>query len=141
MNFNKCCLHIANLNICHIKPKLDDIKIMLSESKNVDILGLCETFLDSSVDDETLHIPNYRFERKDRTSTHNMVGKLKGGGIIIYLANHLNFKRRADFETSEVESIWIEINIKHNKPIFVCSIYRPLFSNCTMACFVCIAIG
>ena len=91
MNFDKCGLHIANLNICHIKPKLDDIKIMLSESKNVDILGLCETFLDSSVDDETLHIPNYHFERKDRTRTDNMVGKSKGGGILIYLANHLNF--------------------------------------------------
>jgi len=54
-----------------------------------------------------------------------IVGKSKGGGILIYFSNHLNIKRRADFETSEVEYIWIEINIKHNKPIFVCLIYRP----------------
>ena len=100
-------------------------KILLSESKNVDILGLCQTFLDSSVDDETLHISNYHFKRKDRTGTDNVVGKSKGGGILIYLSNYLNFKRRADFETSEVESIGIEINIIHNKPIYVCSIYRP----------------
>ena len=37
----------------------------------------------------------------------------------------LSFKRRVYFETSEVESIWIEINIKHNKSIYVCSIYIP----------------
>ena len=49
------------------------------------------------------------------------MGKWKGSGILIYMSNHLNFKRRADFETSEVESI----NIKHNKPIYVCSIYTP----------------
>ena len=68
-HFDKRGLHIANLNMCHIKPKLDDLKILLSESKNVYILGLREIFLDSSVDDETLYIPNYHFERKDRTRT------------------------------------------------------------------------
>ena len=39
--------------------------------------------------------------------------------------NHLNIKGRADFSTSEIESICIEINIKQNKPIYVCSIYIP----------------
>ena len=102
INFGKRCLNISNLNLCHTKHKLDDLKIMLSESKNVDILGLCETFLDSSVRDEKLHIPNYHFERKDRIRTDNIVGKSKRGGILVYLSNHLNFKRRADFETSEV---------------------------------------
>ena len=52
-----------------------------------------ETFLDSSVDDETLHIPSYHFEQNDRTRTDNMMGKSKGGGILIYLTNHLISKQ------------------------------------------------
>ena len=87
MNFDKHGIYIANVNICHLKPKLGDLKILLSESKNVDILGLCQTFLDSSVGAETLHIPNYHFERKDRTGTDNIMGKSKGGGILIYFSN------------------------------------------------------
>ena len=44
MNFDKRGLQIANLNICHIKHKLDDLEILLSESKNVDIQGLVKLF-------------------------------------------------------------------------------------------------
>ena len=44
-------LHAANVDICHIKPKLDEIKLLLNSSSKLDILGLCETFLDENTDD------------------------------------------------------------------------------------------
>ena len=37
-------IHMANVNIRHLKPKLDEIKIMLRGS-SLDIFGICETFL------------------------------------------------------------------------------------------------
>ena len=36
--------HIRNSKITSVKPKLEDINLMLSSSNNVDILDLCETF-------------------------------------------------------------------------------------------------
>jgi len=38
-------LHVACLNIQHIMPKLDEIKIHLSDDNSTNILGLTETFL------------------------------------------------------------------------------------------------
>ena len=52
MQFEQRGLHVAKVNICHIKPKLDEIKILLSSLAKVGILGLCETFLDDKTDDE-----------------------------------------------------------------------------------------
>ena len=73
-------LRIANINICHLLPKLDEVKILLHERRTVDILGVCETFLDNKVDDALLQIDDYVFERKDR------YGK-SGGGILVYISN------------------------------------------------------
>ena len=44
-------IHIANVNIRHLKPKIDQIKIMLQGS-SIDIFGICETFLSKSDDDK-----------------------------------------------------------------------------------------
>ena len=54
-------IHITNLNIRHIKPKLDELKILLSESNQIDILGVCETYLNKSIDDTLLHINHFSF--------------------------------------------------------------------------------
>ena len=45
-------IHIVNVNIRHLKPKLDQIKTMLQGSV-IDIFGICETFL-SHTDDDTV---------------------------------------------------------------------------------------
>ena len=47
-------IHIANLNIRHLKPKLDEIKIMLSSSNGLDVLVTCETFLNTTIPDDVL---------------------------------------------------------------------------------------
>ena len=56
--FGKCKkgLRIAHLNIQHIIPKLDEIKYYLSNYKSNFILGLCETFLTESVNENTLQL-------------------------------------------------------------------------------------
>ena len=74
------------------------------------MLGICETFLNKNVDDKTINIDNYKIERKDRENC-NMLDKTQGGGIIIYIADHVNYVRRKDLETPTIESIWVEIRI------------------------------
>ena len=37
--------------------------------------------------------------------------------------------RRSDLETSDIESIWIEIMVNNSKPILCCSVYRPPSAN------------
>ena len=110
-------LRIANLNICHILNKVDELKVLLSEKRSVDILGICETFLNNEVPDELITADGFNFERKDRK------GK-SGGGILVYVSQLLNYKRRPDLE-GEIETIWLEISLPNSKPILYCSAYRP----------------
>ena len=51
---------LQNINIRHLKPKLDQVKIMLQESEN-DILGVCETFLNKIINDETINVNGFTF--------------------------------------------------------------------------------
>lgn len=97
--------HICNLNIRHLKPKLDDVNLILStisSTNRVDILGLCETFLNKNIDDSILNIHGYQFERKDRDQC-NLIPPDNGGEVLIYIANHLNYVRRNDLESQNVK--------------------------------------
>ena len=79
-------IHIANINIRHLKPKVDQIKIMLQES-NIDILGTCETFLSKPDEDTIVNINGFTIERKDRDSCPDIETN-KGGGNLIYLRDN-----------------------------------------------------
>ena len=89
---------ITFLNVQHFLPKINEIKGHLSNNNSPCILGLCETFLNDSISDNMLKIDNYSFERKDRE------GK-KGGGIVVYIANNVTYKRRHDIEVNGIESL------------------------------------
>ena len=110
-------LHICHLNVHHLYPKLDEIKILLNEQKNIDIICLGETFLNDQYSDSELQIPNYNFIRKDRHSN--------GGGLIIYYKTNLACVQRADLESNGVEMIWLEIRNNKQKPFLLCYVYRP----------------
>ena len=112
-------LRVGNLNVCHVIPKFDEINLLLKGPQTLDILGLCETFLDDQVDSNLLQIDGFSFERKDRD------GK-SGGGLLLYISNSINYKRRPDLEVgNNIESIWTEIAYQNSKPILVCTAYRP----------------
>ena len=59
-------LRIGNLNVCHLLPKFDEISLLLNGPCTLDIMGLCETFLNNQVDNNVLNIDGYDFERRDR---------------------------------------------------------------------------
>ena len=97
---------------------------MLSSSQHIDILGTCEIFLNISIPDDILNMPDYVFERKDRAESANDTST-SGGGILVYISNHINYVRRHDLESSNIESIWLEIKIINSKSFLLCSVYRP----------------
>ena len=47
------------------------------------------------------------------------------GGIIVYVRNGINAKRRVDLETYNIACIWLEITVGKSKPFLIGNIYRP----------------
>ena len=77
-------LHFCNLNIQHIIPKLDELRIVMATENCPDILGLCETFLNPIISNNQVRIEGYDFLRKDRADIQNKTG----GGILLYFRNY-----------------------------------------------------
>ena len=56
----------------------------------------------------------------------------RGSGVVVYIADHIKYKCRNDLESSEIESIWLEINLKNTKPFLIRSVYRPPKLSCAV---------
>ena len=105
-------LTFFHLNIQAITNKLDQVKLMISESikdrkKNNIIFCFSETHLNSNWSDKELEIKEFHLIRKDRTYA-------SGGGILIYIPKSIDFQHRNDFLTQEnncpLECIWLPTN-------------------------------
>ena len=121
LNFRSKGLHLCNLNVQHILPKLDEFRILLANRNGPDIFGACETFLEPENLDNQIAIDGYDFLRKDRAATQNK----NGGGLILYFRKSLTCSRRAEFEISKLETLWAEIKLPNAKPFLLCTVYRP----------------
>ena len=82
----------------------------------IDIFGVCETFLNETVDNDLVHINGFKIERKDRpNAVAHPSGK--GGGIHIYIAEHIDYSRHKEIESSDIESVLIEVrNVQAGVP-------------------------
>lgn len=109
---------ITCLNIQHLLNKHDEIKALLCNKHAPNIFGICETFLTDDTLNEQIAIHNYAFERKDRKDK-------KGGGLLIYIQSNLRYVRRYDIETTNIETIWLEIFYESNSSFLVNFTYRP----------------
>ena len=69
-----------------------------------DFIGITETWLDDNVDTHTLLLPGYQAPLRRDRNRH-------GGGVMIYLANHLPAKRRQDLEPADQEIMCVEIQL------------------------------
>lgn len=67
----------------------------------MDALKITETFCQPKIPDSYYSIPGFNLHRKDR------VGK-SGGGIMAWIRNSLEHKRRMDLESDMVEALWLE---------------------------------
>ena len=121
LTFKSKGLHFCNLNVHHIVPKIDELRISMAHDNCPDIFGLCETFLTDSISDDQIAIDGYDILRKDRSETQ----KKAGGGVVLYYRKAINCKRRHEIESSKLETLWAEITLPNAKPFLVCTIYCP----------------
>ena len=110
-------LNIMYLNIHYLYSKLDELKILLSQKNEIDIICLCETSLNDQFSNDELRLENYQLFRKDR--------KTNGGGLAIYVKESLRVSVREDLQVEGVESIWLEVKHKAQKSFLLGCTYRP----------------
>ena len=113
-------LQIGQWNVNRLTDtKLDQIRLLLTSSKNIDVMFLIETFLKPSKPDSLLTIPGYTLHRKDREDAK------KGGGIVAFIADHVKASRNYDLEEDCVELMWLNVHPhKSPRPILISGLYR-----------------
>ena len=89
---------------------------MLHE-QNIDILCICETWLDSSIDDKYIKISNFNVVRYDAG---------RGSGVCIYIRESLTFSPMDTgvdkFEG--VEDVWIQVQLRKFPSFVIGCVYR-----------------
>ena len=89
--FKKRGLHFIHVNINSVLPKIEEIRY-IARSVNLSVIGLSESKLDNSVNDNEISIPGYDILRKDRNR--------HGGGVLAYIKNDLSYNIRQDLSSN-----------------------------------------
>lgn len=112
---------IAHVNINSIRNKFDFLKEFVE--KNIDILCICETKVDSSFPVGQFDMPGFKLPfRRDRDKN--------GGGLMIFANENLLTKELTSFKVQNgIELITLEINLRKKKYLLLYT-YRPP-SQCT----------
>ena len=114
---------MGHLNIQGIQNKIDQIDLLLNSSQNnIHILGLSETKLNSNHMNSIFEVKNYQMFRKDRVISEDRPEH--GGGLIVYVKDGINCKRRYDLECERIECVWLEIFPTNCKSFLIGNIYR-----------------
>lgn len=97
----KICNHlkIAHINVRAILPKIHVLRNYIISSM-FDIIAMSETWLTKLVPDNIIDIDGFRVVRRDREEG-------RGGGILFYVRNSINFAIIGDMITVYSEQLWI----------------------------------
>ena len=107
---------LADGDTTHGTTKFSEFKTFVY-SNDFDIIGITETWLDGSIDNDKLYLTEYLPPiRKDR-SRH-------GGGICVYIHNNFAAQRIPTIEPDGVEIICLEYFCRHTKNL-LCITYKP----------------
>lgn len=114
-------LKIAHINTRSILAGFSEFKENLI-SNDYDIFMVTETWLDSRVDENEVHIPNYSFLHANRG------GDKKGGGVGMFIKNTITCERIEVSHGLNCEQLWVVIR-NYNKKFCMGAIYRPPNTN------------
>ena len=89
------------------------------ENFNLDVLAISETWLDQNIDNDSVKIDGYEFNRKENNGEFN--GRQ---GVGLYIKDHIPHNIRPDFESPLLMNLTVQINKPRCKPIIVTSLYR-----------------
>ena len=107
------CYH---LNIHSLRNKMNELCLFCNEYKP-HVLCLNETWLDENISDEKLRLRDYNIIRRDRDCL--------GGGVAVYIADHLKFNLINIENNSNIEALWFELIPPKGKKVLFGSVYRP----------------
>ena len=110
--------HVSNLiiNINSVKSKFDQLKVVIG--KNLDVLVLIETKIDST-------FPTSQFEINGFSKQYKLDRNINGGGILIYIGEGIPSKLLTKHKLPyDIEGIFIELNFRKSKLLFG-GLYHP----------------
>ena len=117
LNLSSKGINIGHLNVQVIcgenLSKFSELKTLLTapEKNDLHIFGLSETKLKDHKLTEVFKINGFQTPfRKDNDSNG-------GGGLLVYVKNGINARRREDSETNNISCLWLEIS-PHNTKSF-----------------------
>ena len=112
---------IGHLNINHIMNKMADVTEIVQNSQNTDrdfhMFCFSESRLNDHIDDKEVSIAGFHIIRKDALDR-------KETGLIVYINEHVSFKRLTRYEEYGIECVWLEVKMKKSSPILVGFLYR-----------------
>ena len=110
-------LVIAHYNVNSIRHKYIELLPILYK-EYVHVLGIAETKIDESFNDDIFFVPNFKIHRQDRNS--------RGGGIMVYISSDIPHRKLPEYsgEFEGIDYMSFEITMKSRK-MHLCYIYRP----------------
>ena len=89
----------------NVQSIFSKLELLEAELREFGILAFTETWLSPSTDTNELSLHSFNTpERKNREGDNHR-------GVMIYVKDCLHYRRRADLESRNIESIWIELII------------------------------
>lgn len=117
---------IINWNIRSLLKNHSELECILSDT-NIELICLCESWLNKNITNGLICLPNYNIIRLDRAT------KRKGGGLCMYIHHRLNYdvQKFSEFNCSnnDIELLIVCINLPCCTPIVVVHCYRPPSGN------------
>ena len=117
---NKKGIKIVHINARSLFNKKDEIYALY---KFCDVIVITETWLNVSIPDSSIMMPDYTLIRQDRYKSDLK----KGGGVCIYVKDKYTIDHLAELSevTSEYEILCIKVKFTNIKPCNIMGVYRP----------------
>ena len=113
--FNNKGLHLINLNINILLPKIDELR-NIGKCSNAAVIWITGTKLDSTVYDSGVAIDGYSIVRNDRNR--------KGGGAACYIRSNIYYLIKT-YLSGKLENIFIDLLFPKTKPTSVGIFHKP----------------
>jgi len=100
-DFSVLHVNTRSMNAHNNTMKLDEINVRAAEY-DFDVICLTETWLDNSIDANSIRLIGYR-------DLFHLDRNRHGGGVLAYVKNNMYVVRHFDFESPDVEILWLEL--------------------------------
>ena len=129
-------------NVMSLAPKIDEVRSVAAEV-NLDIICIVESWLQTHIHDNIVHIDNYNIIRRDRSSGIH-------GGVCAYIRKTIKFKTVDNLLNENFEVLWLKLNptrLPRGIPNIILGVlYHPpsandhLMINYLLECLTCIEV-